>query len=163
MSEVLPREATSSQPQDLFAEWAGCPSLSSSVKIAGSWTGRGTWGDTSMSIAYSEYAQICQQVKHWPTELRQDLAEEIAKSLAADLPAASGEWTADKNERRCELIDKDIQGAIGPGERRELEVLTQQMRAYRRTIARIPLEGAARLHQQLLERKQQQMKYGEAQ
>lgn len=29
--------------------------------------------------------------------------------------------------------------------------------------ARHPLEGATRLHQQLLERKQQQMKYGEAQ
>lgn len=113
-----------------------------------------------MSMVYSEYAQVCQHVKHWPTELRENLAEEIAKSLAADLPASSGEWSDAKNERRCELIDKDIQGTLRPEERRELESLTHQMRAHRRTIARIPIEGATRLHQQLLEMKRQQQETG---
>lgn len=115
-----------------------------------------------MSIAYSEYAQVCQQVKHWPTELRQELAEELTKSLAADLPTSSGEWNDAKNERRCELIDKDIQGTLGPVERRELESLTHQFRAHRRSIAPIPIEGATRLHQQLLEKKRQQETQGKA-
>ena len=114
-----------------------------------------------MSIAYSEYEQVREQVKHWPTDLRQDLAQEIAKSLAADLPTSSVEWSDAKNERRCELIDKDIQGTLDSQERRELESLTQQMRAYRRTVAPIPLEGATRLHQQLLEKKRQHQAQGE--
>ena len=113
-----------------------------------------------MSTVYSEFAQVCQQVKHWPSELRQNLAEEITKSLAAELPASNGEWNDAKNERRCELIDKDIQGALSADEGRELESLTQQMRAHRRTVARIPIAGATRLHQQLLEKKRQQQETG---
>jgi hypothetical protein len=108
-----------------------------------------------MSTAYSEFAQVCQQVKQWPSELRQDLAEEIAKSLAAELPTTDGEWNDAKNERRCELIDKDIQGGLNAAERREFESLTQQMRVHRRTVAPIPIAGAIRLHQQLLEKKRQ--------
>ena len=116
------------------------------------WTGRDLSGDTLMSIADSEYSQVCDQVKNWPTELRQCLAEELAKSLAADVPESRGEWSDAKNERRCELIDKDIQGTLGLEERRELESLTQQLRVYRRTVAPIPLAGAVRLHRQLLEK-----------
>jgi len=116
-----------------------------------------------MSTVYSEFAQVCQQVKHWPSDLRQHLAEEIAKSLAAELPTDNGEWNDAKNERRCELIDKDIQGTLGAAERRELELLTQEMRVHRRAVAPIPLAGAIRLHQQLLEKKwQQQQADGEA-
>ena len=113
-----------------------------------------------MSAVSSEFAQVCQQVKHWPSGLRQHLAEKIAKSLAAEQPAANGEWNDAKNERRCELIDKDIQGALSAAEGRELESLTQQMRAYRRAVARIPIAGATRLHQQLLEKKRQQQETG---
>jgi hypothetical protein len=113
-----------------------------------------------MSTVYSEFAQVCQQVKQWPTELRQDLAEELARSLAADLAAPLGEWSDAKNERRCELIDKDIQGALDAAERRELESLTQQLRAHRRSVAPIPITGAARLHEQLLEQKRQQQERG---
>jgi hypothetical protein len=109
-----------------------------------------------MSTSHSEYAQVSQQVKHWPTELRQHLAEEIAKGLAAELSAFDGEWSDAKNERRCELIDKDIQGALRPEERRELESLTLQMRAHRQRVAPVPVDGAIRLHRQLLEKKQHQ-------
>ena len=44
-----------------------------------------------MNTAYFEFVQICQQVKHWPSDLRQNLADEIAKSLAAEVPAANEE------------------------------------------------------------------------
>ena len=109
-----------------------------------------------MSTAYSEFARVCQQVKHWPSDLRQHLAEEIAKSLASELPTDNGEWNDAKNERRCELIDKDIQGTLSAAEGRELELLTQEMRIHRRAVAPIPLAGATRLHQQLLTKKRQQ-------
>jgi hypothetical protein len=69
--------------------------------------------------------------------------------------AAGTSWTDQKNARRCELIDKDIQGTISDAERQELESLTQEMRAYRRRLGAIPLDRATRLHKQLLEKKLQ--------
>jgi len=109
-----------------------------------------------MSTANPEYLQVWQQVKQWPVELRQDLAEKIIKSVESELPASSGPWTEAKNSRRCELIDKDIQGTISEAERRELDWLTREMRVHRRRAAPIPMEGAKRLHQQLLEEKRRQ-------
>jgi hypothetical protein len=106
-------------------------------------------------MANPEYVRVWQQVKQWPTELRQSLADEIIESLDGDLPVPSGEWNGDKNARRCDLIDKDIQGTINDAEKRELQVLTLQMRAYRRHVAPIPIEGATRLHEQLLRKKRQ--------
>ena len=66
------------------------------------------------------------------------------------------EWTDAKNERRCDLIDKDIEGTILPSERRELEELQQQMLAYRRKMAPLPLKEAQRLHQELLKKAAEQ-------
>jgi len=57
-----------------------------------------------MSTAYSEFARVCQQVKHWPSDWRQHLAEEIAKSLASEPPTDNGEWNDAKNERRHDAI-----------------------------------------------------------
>ena len=61
------------------------------------------------------------------------------------------DWDA-KNDRRCELIDKEIEGTLHPVEKRELEELQRQMLAYRRKVAPLPLKGAQRLHQQLLKK-----------
>jgi len=107
----------------------------------------------AMSTADPEYMQVWQQVKQWPVELRQDLAQEIIKSVESDLPAPAGSWDEAKNARRCELIDREIQGTIGGSERRELEVLTRELRVYRRQIAPVPIERATKLHQQLLAKK----------
>ena len=109
-----------------------------------------------MSTANPEFLQVWQQVKQWPVELRQDLAEEIVKSVESDLPALNGPWDEVKNARRCELIDKEIQGIIGETEKRELDVLTREMRIHRRRVAPIPTEGAQNLHKQLLEKKLRQ-------
>ena len=64
------------------------------------------------------------------------------------------DWTYpdEKNERRCELIDKDIDGTILPCERRELEELQRQMLAYRRKIAPLPICAAKKLYQELLKK-----------
>ena len=67
-----------------------------------------------------------------------------------------GEWSEEQNDRRIALIDKDIQGNITTEERVELAELQRHAVAYRDQVAPLPIEGARRLHRQLLERKRQQ-------
>ena len=67
------------------------------------------------------------------------------------------DWTDAKNDRRCELIDKEIEGTLLPAEKRELEELQRQMLAYRRKVAPLPLKEAQRLHQQLLKKAAEQV------
>ena len=62
-------------------------------------------------------------------------------------------WNEELNERRCGLIDKDIQVTLSDDERRELEALTEQFREYRRHVAPLPIEGARRLHAELVDKK----------
>src|SRR5436309_2264650 len=50
------------------------------------------------------------------------------------LPEDDGEWTEAKNERRCELVDKDIDGTLTPPEAVELLVLQQAMLKYRNKV-----------------------------
>lgn len=66
-----------------------------------------------------------------------------------------GGWSDELNERRIELIDKDIQGNITTEQRVELAELQRRAVAYRDRVAPLPIEGARRLHQQLLEMKRQ--------
>ena len=68
-------------------------------------------------------------------------------------PDPSEPWTEDRNERRCELIDKDIEGTHTEAEKWELERLQDCFHEYLDTVAPPPLEGAQRLHRQLLEDK----------
>ena len=53
------------------------------------------------------------------------------------------------------LIDKEIDGTLTPVERVELELLQKQALAYRDRVAPLPIEGARKLHEQLLARKRQ--------
>ncbi len=102
-----------------------------------------------MSIVQTEYTQILQRVKTWPMELRQNLAGEIIESLEAD-SAEAGEWNETRNARRCDLIDKEIDGTLAAAERIELELLQRQAVAHRDQVAPFPVEGARSLHAQLL-------------
>jgi hypothetical protein len=61
-----------------------------------------------------------------------------------------GPWTEAKNQRRCDLIDKDIDDHLTPEEAVELEALRRQMDRHLRKIAPLPLEDARRLHKELL-------------
>lgn len=63
----------------------------------------------------------------------------------------NGDWTAAKNERRCDLIDRKYAGGITPAEVIELARLQEQMLRYRQRVAPLPLEDARKLHQELLE------------
>src|SRR5262249_10026526 len=69
--------------------------------------------------------------------------------------AEDSTWTDAQNDRRCDLIDKEIEGTITPDEAQELYVLQQEMLRYRRRVAPLPLEDARRLHQELLQKAQQ--------
>jgi hypothetical protein len=61
-------------------------------------------------------------------------------------------WTEEKNQRRCDLVEKEIDGTLSPEEAVELENLQQEMLAYRREIAPLPIEEARRVHDALLKR-----------
>ena len=61
-------------------------------------------------------------------------------------------WTPAMNHRRCDLIDKEIDGTITPAETVELGDLQGQMRRYVNKVAPLPLEAARKLHAELLEK-----------
>jgi hypothetical protein len=65
---------------------------------------------------------------------------------------ADHEWTNAKNNRRCDLIDKEIDGTITSAEAAELEDLQEQMLRYRHRVAPLPLAYAGRLLVELEER-----------
>ncbi len=88
---------------------------------------------------------------HSPTVLLTK-AMELDQSGSGDGPN-DGDWSDELNERRIELIDKDIQGNITTEERVELAELQRRAITYRDRVAPLPIEGARRLHQQLLETK----------
>jgi hypothetical protein len=61
-------------------------------------------------------------------------------------------WTDERNRRRCDLIDKEIDGALTPAEAVELQQLQKAMLRYRHKVAPLPLAAARELHQELLHR-----------
>lgn len=64
-----------------------------------------------------------------------------------------GEWTDAKENRRRELIDKDIAGTITAEEQAELTVLDRQGNAHYDKVAPRPIEGVRRLHQELIQKR----------
>jgi len=69
-------------------------------------------------------------------------------------------WTEEKNSRRCQLIDKEIEGTLSPIETRELAQLQAAMLKYRHSVAPLPLKDLRELHQELLQRAADQSKSG---
>lgn len=61
-------------------------------------------------------------------------------------------WTAQKNQKRCELVDKEIGGILTADEQAELEQLQTEMLAFRRKVAPLPLDDLRQLHRELLSR-----------
>jgi hypothetical protein len=62
------------------------------------------------------------------------------------------EWTDAQNQRRCDLIDREIDGILSPDERVELEDLQQQLRRYVDKVAPLPLEPLRQMHKALLDK-----------
>jgi hypothetical protein len=74
--------------------------------------------------------------------------------------AQAGPWTEAKANRRCDLVDREIDGTLTSEEAVELEALQRQMRQERQRLAPVPLGELRRLHQELLTRAQQQSGQG---
>jgi hypothetical protein len=79
----------------------------------------------------------------------ESFAEMVGRVLI-EKRTASVEWTAEFNQRRFELIDKEIQETLTPAERIELAGLTGIMRERLELEADLPMEGAKALHRKLL-------------
>ena len=98
--------------------------------------------------------QISQLLQAHSFTLLLTKAIEVDQAGSGDGPN-DGDWSDELNERRIELIDKDIQGNITTEERVELAELQRKAVAYRDRVAPLPIEGARRLHQHLVEMKRQ--------
>lgn len=75
-------------------------------------------------------------------------------AAAAETGKDGTDWSDLKNARRCELVDREIEGTLLPDDAAELAALQQQMLADRRRLAPVPLNDLRRLHQELLAKAQ---------
>ncbi len=64
-------------------------------------------------------------------------------------------WTAEKDSRRCQLIDKQIQGTLSATEQREFSKLQEEALEHFDRVAPPPIAGARKLHAKLIKKKQQ--------
>ena len=78
----------------------------------------------------------------------ESFAETVGRVLIEERPG-SIEWNSELNQRRFELIDKEIQETLAPAERVELAGLTRIMREQLESEANLPMEGAKALHRKL--------------
>jgi hypothetical protein len=62
-----------------------------------------------------------------------------------------GEWTAEKNRRRGELLDRKYDHGLSPAEEAELALLQDALYRFVDQFAPLPLDAARSLHQELLE------------
>lgn len=76
---------------------------------------------------------------------------ESSVSQSASTAGNGSEWTKEKDGRRCQLIDREIENTLTPDERTELNQLQNEMLAYRRSVAPLPIEAARKLHAELME------------
>lgn len=61
-----------------------------------------------------------------------------------------GDWTDEKNQRRSDLIDREVAGTLTPSEKQELAMLQQAMLRHRDQLAPVPLDEARKLRDKLL-------------
>jgi hypothetical protein len=92
-----------------------------------------------------------------PADPQGSILELNGQAVVCVLPASAagengddGPWTEEKNARRCELIDREIDGALTAVEALELKRLQAAMLRYRQKVAPLPLADARQLHQELL-------------
>ncbi len=81
--------------------------------------------------------------------------DEIATLLKTNLKALlvpdDTPWTDEKNDRRITLIDKSMKQSLSPEEAFELDQLTEQLRKHCDTEEAVPMKGAKKLHDYLLD------------
>jgi hypothetical protein len=106
-------------------------------------------------------ADIEQRLSAKASETNQDIPQlirlAVARFVDADADAEpNGRWSENAQQRRLELIDKDIAGTITAAERVELVRLDRLANEHFDRVAPPPTEGARRLHQQLIKNRARQ-------
>jgi hypothetical protein len=76
------------------------------------------------------------------------------KNGAKSATLLPGPWSDSKNARRCELVDREIDGILTPEEAVELQALQEQFFQERRRLAPVALRDLRELHQTLLAKAQ---------
>lgn len=107
----------------------------------------------------SRFERVCRALRKLDPGDIDRLMDLIAILRGRDVCAGRGsrsaespliEWTPSDNARRCELIDRKIEGSLTFDEAEELEELQQAMRRYLDRAAPLPMKGAKRLHAALV-------------
>jgi hypothetical protein len=78
-------------------------------------------------------------------------AMELFGRVAVERRSIDVTWDDALNQRRFELIDKEIQGLLTAAESIELAGLTSCMREHVESETNLPMEGARTLHRKLLQ------------
>jgi hypothetical protein len=78
------------------------------------------------------------------------LCEQHSVTLVTISRNSSPSWTEEKDRRRCVLIDKSLQADLTFAEQNELSDLQQQAEAHFDEVAPPPIDGALKIHAQLL-------------
>ena len=79
-----------------------------------------------------------------------ELCEEHSVTLVTISRYDSLSWTEEKDRRRCVLIDKSLLADLTFAEQNELTDLQQQAEAHFDEVAPPPIDGALKIHAQLL-------------
>ena len=90
-----------------------------------------------------------------PADSQGSVVELNGLALACLVPVSlassdKGTWNEAKNERRCDLIDKEIDGTLTSAQAVELQTLQQEMLKYRNKVAPLPIAAVRKLHEELL-------------
>jgi hypothetical protein len=90
-----------------------------------------------------------------PADAQGSVVELNGRAVACVVPVSpspeeNGQWTEARNERRCDLIEKEIAGTLTPAEAVELQSLQQAMLKYRNKVAPLPIAAVRKLHDELL-------------
>lgn len=102
--------------------------------------------------------EIDRRLSQKATETGQDAVQLIQLAVNRfvnedDAYSGSGTWSPEVEERRRMLIDKDIAGTLTTDEQTELSQLDRLANEHFDRVAPPPIEGAQRIHEQLLQKR----------
>src|SRR5260370_33630831 len=76
----------------------------------------------------------------------------VPPPILTETNGQNGEWTEEKNSRRCQLIDRKYDHGLRSAEEAELFLLQDAMVRTIDKVAPLPLDAARSLHQVLLQK-----------
>mgnify|MGYP006969417266 CR=1 FL=1 len=96
---------------------------------------------------------LVQKARESGADVSELICAAVGRYVDEAVVSQNGQWTAEGERRRRELIDKDIAGIISDEERSELIHLDRLANEHFDRIAPPPTDGAQRLHARLLKKR----------